>query len=283
MLKAFTPVSTMLCAFLFRLERPSARLIATVCCICVGVCASSLGELNFSAFGVLAMLVSIAAEGLRIVMMQHLLAAKQFNPIEAWLYLGPACCIWLAVLIGVSEAHHIQDAHGLSVVAMHPWHFGFAALAGFAVNVLAMCVIKLASALTLKVMGICKDVGLVTFSAMLLGEHVTGLQLAGYGVSVLGFGCYNYVKAADAGAAGSQVTAATSGSGRQLQQQQQQVLLQGTKGKLPRTPSPLRRKQGMIGTATMPAAGSAAAAAAAAAERMAEPLLPRGVSIKVLV
>jgi drug/metabolite transporter (DMT)-like permease len=280
MLKAFTPVSTMLCAFLFHLERPSARLIATVCCICVGVCAASLGELNFSAFGVFAMLVSIAAEGLRIVMMQHLLASKQFNPIEAWLYLGPACCIWLAVLIGVSEVHQIQDAHGLSVVAMHPWHFGFAALAGFAVNVLAMCVIKLASALTLKVLGICKDVGLVTFSAMLLGEHVTGLQLAGYGVSVLGFGCYNYVKAADAGAAGSQAAAATHGPGRQ---QQQQVLLQGTKGKLPRTPSPLRRKQGMIGTATMPVAGSPAAAAAAAAEEMAEPLLPRGVSIKVLV
>eukprot|EP00882_Tetradesmus_deserticola_P027953 GHRQ01031104.1.p4 GENE.GHRQ01031104.1~~GHRQ01031104.1.p4 ORF type:complete len:103 (-),score=27.30 GHRQ01031104.1:907-1215(-) len=95
MLKAFTPVSTMLCAFLFGLERPSARLITTVCCICVGVCASSLGELNFSAFGVLAMLVSLAAEGLRIVMMQHLLACKQFHPVEVWLYLGPACCIWL--------------------------------------------------------------------------------------------------------------------------------------------------------------------------------------------
>jgi drug/metabolite transporter (DMT)-like permease len=278
MLKAFTPVSTMLCAFLFQLERPSARLIATVCCICAGVCASSLGEVNFSAVGVLAMLVSIAAEGLRIVMMQHLLASKQFNPIEAWMYLGPACCVWLAVLIGISEVHQIQDAHGLSVVAMHPWHFGFAALAGFAVNVLAMCVIKLASALTLKVLGICKDVGLVTLSALLLGDHVTGLQLAGYGVSLLGFGCYNYVKAADAGVAGSQVAAAAGGTGRQQQQQ----LLQGTKGKLPCTPSPLRRKQGMIGTATMPAASSPAAAAAAAVERLAEPLLPRGVSIKVL-
>jgi hypothetical protein len=235
-----------------------------------------LGELNFSVFGVLAMLVSIAAEGLRIVMMQHLLASKQFHPIEVWLYLGPACCIWLAVLIGVFEVHHIQDNHGLAILVEHPWHFGFATLAGFAVNVLAMCVIKLASALTLKVLGICKDVGLVTFSAVLLGDHVTGLQLAGYSVSLLGFGCYNYVKAADASSAGGQGLPAAGKAGGQ----QQQVLLRGIKGKLPRTPSPLRRKQGMIGTATMPEA--AAAAAAATAERLMEPLLPKGVSIKVL-
>ena len=43
-----------------------------------------------------------------------------------------------------------------------------------------MMVIKLASALTLKVLGVCKDVGLVTFGVLLLGEERRGP--AGWGV-----------------------------------------------------------------------------------------------------
>jgi hypothetical protein len=195
MLKAFTPVSTMFSGFLLGLEKPSAKLIAAVGCISCGVLLSSYGEVNFSVFGVVAMLLSIAAEGLRTGLMQHLLASKQFHPLEAWMYLGPACIVWLFVLIGVVEAQDIRSQQALSIVVAHKWYFVFAAIAGFAVNALAMLVIKLASALTLKVLGICKDVGLVLFGVMLLGEHVAGLQMAGYAVALVGFGAYNYIKA----------------------------------------------------------------------------------------
>lgn len=198
MLKAFTPVSTMLSGFAFGLEKPSAKLIAAVGCISCGVLVSSYGELNFSVFGVAAMLISIAAEGLRTVLMQHLLSSKQFHPLEAWMYLGPACIIWLLVLIGVVEAQQIREQQALTILIAHKWHFAFAALAGFAVNSLAMLVIKLASALTLKVLGVCKDVGLVTFGVLLLGEHVAGLQMGGYAIALCGFGAYNYIKMAAA-------------------------------------------------------------------------------------
>lgn len=140
------------------------------------------------------MLLSIAAEGLRTVLMQHLLSSKQFHPLEAWMYLGPACIIWLIVLIGVVEAQQIQDQQALGIMVAHKWYFAFAALAGFAVNALAMLVIKLASALTLKVMGVCKDVGLVTLGVLLLGEHVAGLQVGGYAIALCGFAAYNYIK-----------------------------------------------------------------------------------------
>jgi drug/metabolite transporter (DMT)-like permease len=194
MLKAFTPVSTMAAGFLFGLEQPSAKLMAAVGCISAGVLVSSYGELNFSVFGVAAMMASIAAEGLRTALMQHLLASKQFHPLEAWLYLGPACLIWLTVLVGVSEAQQIHDTQALSILAAHPWHCAFAALAGFAVNALAMSVIHLASALTLKVLGVCKDVGLVAFGVLLLGEHIGDLQVCGYALALCGFTAYNVIK-----------------------------------------------------------------------------------------
>lgn len=194
MLKAFTPVSTMVAGFLFGLEQPSAKLMAAIGCISAGVLVSSFGELNFSMFGVASMMTSIAAEGLRTALMQHLLASKQFHPLEAWLYLGPACLIWLTVLVGVNEAQQIQDQQALSILTAHPWHCAFAALAGFAVNSLAMLVIQLASALTLKVLGVCKDVGLVVFGVLLLGEHIAGLQVGGYALALCGFTAYNAIK-----------------------------------------------------------------------------------------
>lgn len=200
MLKALTPVSTMVAAFLFGLEQPSAKLMAAVGCISAGVLVSWYGELNFSVFGVAAMMTSIMAEGLRTALMQHLLASKQFHPLEAWLHLGPACLMWLTVLVGVSEAQQIRDQQALSILAAHPWHCAFAALAGLAVNSLAMLVIQLASALTLKVLGVCKDVGLVAFGVLLLGEHIAALQVGGYALALCGFTAYNVVKLTGAAA-----------------------------------------------------------------------------------
>jgi drug/metabolite transporter (DMT)-like permease len=214
MLKAFTPVSTMLCGFGFGLEKPSARLIAAVACICAGVVAASYGEVNFSTFGLLAMLVSIAAEGLRTCMMQQLLTTKAFHPLEAWMYLGPATTLWLLLIIGVFEAQAMRDQHALTAVAAaHGWHFGFAALAGAAVNALAMVVIQLGSALTLKVLGICKDIGLVGLGVALLGEHVGSLQVLGYCISLVGFGYYNWVKLAAMGLPEPSTAAGDASSG----------------------------------------------------------------------
>lgn len=194
MLKAFTPVSTMLSGFMFGIEKPSAKLIAAVGCISLGVVVSSFGEVNFNTFGVLAMLTSIAAEGLRTCLMQQMLSSKQFHPLEAWMYLGPACIIWLLLLMGLVEGQAIHQQQALTIVAAHKWLFVFAAVAGFVVNSLAMMVIKLASALTLKVLGVCKDVGLVTFGVLLLGEEVAILQIGGYCTALCGLAAYNRVK-----------------------------------------------------------------------------------------
>ena len=210
MLKAFTPVCTMLFAFMFQLERPSIRLIAAVGLIAAGVTVASYGEGNFSWIGITAMLVSMICEGLRLVMMQSLVAKRSFHPIEALFYLAPAASFWMLLFVGSTEAIHIHQDQHLAHVVAHPIYIAASAVAGFGVNAMAMAVISLASALTLKVLGICKDVGLVLFGVAVLGEHVTKMQMLGYGFSLIGLVWYNAIKAFGTSAA----TAAMAQAGR---------------------------------------------------------------------
>jgi drug/metabolite transporter (DMT)-like permease len=195
MLKAFTPVSTMLFAFAFKLERPTARLIAAVGLITLGVLSASYGEGNFSFVGVTAMVLSMLCEGLRLVMMQSLVAKRSFQPIEALMYLAPAASFWVLLIAGSTEALQMRQEQHLADLAAHPGYVLASAAAGFGVNAAAMAVISLASALTLKVLGICKDIGLVMYGVVVLGEHVGQSQMAGYFISLLGLVWYNAIKA----------------------------------------------------------------------------------------
>jgi drug/metabolite transporter (DMT)-like permease len=196
MLKALTPVTTMLCAFAFQLERPTTPLIASITLITLGVMGASVGEVKFNLLGVLAMLSSVAAEGLRLVLMQHLVARKHMQSLEALLYLAPACSFWLLLYVGMFELPRIIEHKGMSVVLKAPGMFLVSGCIGFGVNGMAMAVISLASALTLKVLGICKDVGMVTLGVVLFGDKVSALQVWGYLVSLVGFAWYNHIKMA---------------------------------------------------------------------------------------
>ena len=195
MLKALTPVSTMLWGFLFKLERPTLPLISAVTLITSGVMVASVGEVNFNMFGVISMVSSVTAEGLRLVLMQYVLSKQQMQPLEALLYVAPACFVWLALAVFVFESSAIWQNHAWEIVAGNPWYFVFSGCAGFALNGLAMAVIKLASALALKVLGVCKDIGLVALSVVAYGEKVSPVQIMGYCVSLVGFSWYNRLKA----------------------------------------------------------------------------------------
>lgn len=80
MLKAFTPIITMVTLFLFRMETPNNQLIASVSIIAVGTLIASIGEGSFSTVGVIIMMSSEVFESLRLVMTQVLLVGLKFNP-----------------------------------------------------------------------------------------------------------------------------------------------------------------------------------------------------------
>ncbi|EFJ49210.1 hypothetical protein VOLCADRAFT_120797 [Volvox carteri f. nagariensis] len=164
MLKAFTPVVTMVCLFLARLEDPTRPMIASVLLTATGTAVAAYGEVRMSVVGLLLMFSSETAESIRLVMTQFLLM------------------------------HAIWTTGSLEIVRAYPGLFLTAAVMGFAVNTLAYTTIKLASSLTLKVLGTVKNTLLVVCGVVFFAEVVTGVQGIGYLISLTGFAWYNYIK-----------------------------------------------------------------------------------------
>lgn len=193
-LKSFTPVITMVALFVAQLESPTRRLIISVSIIAAGTALASLGEVNFSAIGVLIMLASETFEAVRLVMTQLLLTGLKFHPIEGLMYLGPACTFWLIIGSLALEFRPMLAAGAFGLVAEKPLKFMLAAAMGFGVNSLAYIIIQTASSLTLKVLGTVKNAFVVWLGIVLLGDQMTLLQGGGYAVSIAAFYWYQKIK-----------------------------------------------------------------------------------------
>lgn len=194
MLKAFTPIITMLALFIARLETPTRRLILSVSFIALGTAASSVGEVNMSYLGLFIMFLSEATEAIRLVMTQILLVGLKFHPIEGLMYLAPACTFWLFLGSMAIEFPKMKATGAFLLVAEKPLQFTAAAVMGFMVNSLAYIVIQTASSLTLKVLGTVKNTLVVSIGIVFLHETVTLLQGFGYALSIAAFFWYNHIK-----------------------------------------------------------------------------------------
>jgi hypothetical protein len=192
MMKAATPIITMLALFLAKLEKPNGSLIYSVLVICFGTALAVYGEVNLSPTGMVFMSTSEVAEAMRLVLTQYLLVGMQMHPMESLMYLAPACLVWLSAGSAVREWPVMLHEGGLLIIATHWGKFLAAAVMGFGVNVMGYMVIKQMGSVTLKVLAIVRNVAIVAVGVMLMGNIVTYLQAIGYFISMAGFAWYNY-------------------------------------------------------------------------------------------
>jgi len=194
MLKAFTPVVTLVLLTLSGIELPSTRVSLSVVGICVGTAVASLGAGSLNMLGLALMLTAEVAEAVRLVLTQKLLQNLKFGVIEGQYWMAPISALWLFAAAAVSELPRALASDAASIVAAHGGLFLLSASLGFFVNICTFLVIKSTNSVTLKVLGTARNAGLVVFSAGLLGEHVGALELAGYSCSLGFFALYNYYK-----------------------------------------------------------------------------------------
>lgn len=177
------------------MEQFSLLVAVSVLMVSCGTGLATLIESGTGAFswlGFACIFFSTFLEAVRVVMTQQLLGSLRFNAVEVVVWLGPPTAVILFTASFIWEAEGLMK-YGFALIQAKPlWYLGAVSL-GFVVNVAAALGIQTTSSLTFKVVGCVKNT-LVVWCGILLGDHVEGLQMLGYSVSLAGFLLYSQMK-----------------------------------------------------------------------------------------
>ena len=190
MLKAGVPAVTMLVLVITGLERPHEQTVLGVAILTIGTVMAAYGEIAFQWIGVVMMFSSEFSEAFRMAVLQYLLGSLRFELIEGLYIMAPASLFFLTIGIFTFEFSALAEKGGLNKIAANPFMYMMAAFLGFMVNFLTLGVIKSTSSLTFKVVGQMKNTVVIWLSVVLFGSDITGIQVAGYTISMVGFAVY---------------------------------------------------------------------------------------------
>ncbi|EGD82822.1 hypothetical protein PTSG_03472 [Salpingoeca rosetta] len=193
-LKSFAPALTLLFLWLAGLVSPTPPRIAAVLGITGFSTVAVFGEADFSAVGFAIMMLSVLTESIKMMVTQQLFSGvARFNVIESLYYIGPATSLWSLVTILAVEARPMLTHEVGQLVLNNPTPFVVAVVLGTAVNYAAFLVIKTTSTLNLKILVAIRGGAFVLLCSMLLGEHVSCMQAAGYAGALFSFLIYSLV------------------------------------------------------------------------------------------
>ena len=85
-------------------------------------------------------------------------------------------------------------AQAFDSMAASPMLFTLASVLGLGLQISSLLVIRSAGSVTLKLLGIVRNAALVVVEILRGNAHASGLQLAGYGLSLAAFGEYTRVQ-----------------------------------------------------------------------------------------
>eukprot|EP00041_Stephanoeca_diplocostata_P012610 m.211154 g.211154 ORF g.211154 m.211154 type:complete len:289 (-) comp19023_c0_seq31:501-1367(-) len=172
MLKAFTPVITLLVLYAFRIEKFNTRLTLAVGGISVGTLIAVASEVQLDVFGLVIHEISAVSEAIRLVLTQKMLTNMKFSPVEGLHYMAPSGALCMTLLVILFELRPMVQHNAWSVVVAHPMMFVSASVLGFALNILSFAIIQLTSSVMLKILSVVRTAALVVFCGVFLGEIV---------------------------------------------------------------------------------------------------------------
>jgi len=198
-LKSMTIVMVLLFAWLLVNEKVSKLLIASVLVIAVGVCVSAVFDsdskvgggtsLSHTVIGVTLMVLASTFEAAKTVISQVLM--DKMTLFDGIYYSSPTFVLLAVVFVGGMEAkqlyHYQFNGMVVGLLFANMLSTGAIVLSSF-------WFVKLAGALTLKVVTQARSIGLILCSVFFFGEFCTGMQYTGYTLTLVGMGMFDYAK-----------------------------------------------------------------------------------------
>ena len=195
MLKAFSPVVVLVTSSFLKVEAPRGGVVLAVVLICSGTAFTCGYDPSAGVVGLSLHAAAAVTEAVNLVLTQYLLQNKSFSVLEAQFALAPPGVLFLALAAMALEWRSMAETGRYAAVAEHPFKFLAAATLGLVINFLTFLVIQVTSSLTLKILGMVRNVALVGVGVLAYQEVVPFKEAVGFSVSLVGLCGYYYFKA----------------------------------------------------------------------------------------
>ena len=188
-------------AFLFRLEKPSLKLIMIISTMTIGVIMMVAGETEFQLLGFILVMLAAFFSGFRWSLTQILLlrSSATSNPFSSIFFLAPVMFLSLAV-IAVPVEGFGELAKGLGIltdsrgVLMAICILLFPGFLAFMMTASEFALLQRTSVVTLSICGIFKEVVTITAAAIVFHDPLTPINISGLLVTIASIAAYNYLK-----------------------------------------------------------------------------------------
>jgi solute carrier family 35, member C2 len=188
-------------AFLFRLEKPSFKLIAIILTMTIGVLLMVYGETAFHALGFALAMSASFFSGFRWALTQILLLRHPAtsNPFATLFFLSPIMFVTLFTIALFAE-QPAAVITGLNILVAKEG-IAKALLLLFIPGTLAFCMIaaeftllQRTSVVTLSICGIFKEVVTISAAGIVFHDELSMINVGGLLVTIACIACYNYLK-----------------------------------------------------------------------------------------
>lgn len=199
MCKSSSLAFVLIFAFLFKLERPTLKLISIIAVMTIGVVMMVSSETQFVLIGFLLVIASSALSGLRWSLTQLLLVQNPAtsNPFSTILFLTPFMFISLFACAIVAEGFFsflsapIWLEYGIFktlVIIACP------GMMAFCMTTAEFTLLKRTSVVTLSIAGIFKELATITVASLVFGDHLTPINLSGLLITLVAIIAYNILR-----------------------------------------------------------------------------------------
>ncbi|KAF3928029.1 hypothetical protein AA313_de0201342 [Arthrobotrys entomopaga] len=201
MCKSSSLAFVLIFAFIFRLEKPTVKLVAVISVMTIGVIMMVADEAAFVLIGFILVMLASILSGLRWSLTQLLLLRNPAtsNPFSSIFFLAPV--MFLSLIVIAAPVEGIGRFLGRWGEIVSEWGLlpGIGML--IAPGVVAFCMtasefalLRRTSVVTLSICGIFKEVVTISASATIFHDILTPINITGLLITILSIAGYNYIK-----------------------------------------------------------------------------------------